>query len=154
MVSKKIVITFVLPVIFSVLFGSMVLNDILQKPDRELNLWPMSSSEGSSSHSSLIEIIGLSKQYSTSQPVEIQVKINDMSFNCGDLYVTIYSSGRSNVITQGGFFEQCFEKESPILPIGDQFSKVIGVPGSYEITVEMISKELKNISTRGTFTVK
>ena len=73
MVSKRIVVTFVLPVIFSALFASVVLNDILQKPDRELNLWPMSSSEGLSSHGSLIEIVGLSKQYSTSQPVEIQV---------------------------------------------------------------------------------
>ena len=154
MVSKRFVVTFVLPVIFSALFASVVLNDILQKPDRELNLWPMSSSEGLSSHDSLIEIVGLSKQYSTSQPVEIQVKIDDMSFNCGDLYVTIYSSGKSNVITQGGFFEQCFEKDSPILPVGDKFSKVVSVPGSYEIVVEMISKELKNISTKGTFTVK
>ena len=149
-----LVVTFVLPVIFSALFASVVLNDILQKPDRELNMWPMSSSEGLSSHGSLIEIVGLSKQYSTSQPVEIQVKIDDMSFNCGDLYVTIYSSGKSNVITQGGFFEQCFEKQNPILPIGDKFSKVVGVPGSYEIVVEMISKELKNTSTTGTFTVK
>ena len=153
MVSKRVVVTFVLPVIFSALFGSVVLNDILQKPDRELNMWPMSS-EGLSSHGSLIEIVGLSKQYSTSQPIEIQVKIGDPSFNCGDLYVTIYSSGRSNVITQGGFFEQCFTKDSPILPIGNKFSKAISVPGSYEIVVEMISKELKNISTHGTFTVK
>ena len=154
MVSKRFVVTFVLPVIFSVLFASVVLNDILQKPDRELNLWPVSSSEGLSSHDSLIEIVGLSKQYSTSQSVEIQVKIDDMSFNCGDLYVTIYSSGKSSVITQGGFFEQCFEKENPFLPVGDKFSKVVDVPGSYEIVVEMISKELKNISARGTFTVK
>ncbi len=153
MVSKKIVITFVLPVIFSVLFGSVVLNDILQKPDHELNMWSMSS-EGLSSHDSSIEIVGLSKQYLTSQPVEIQVKIDDVSFNCGDLYITIYSSGQNNVITQGGFFEQCFESESPVIPIGDKFSKVVSIPGSYEIVVEMISKELKNISTRGTFTVK
>ena len=154
MVSKKIVITFVLPVVLSVLFGSVVLNDILQKPDRELNMLPMSSYESSSSHASLIEIIGLSKQYSTSQPVEIQVKIDDMSFNCGDLYVTIFSSGHGDVVTQGGFFKQCFEEASPILPIGDKFSKVVTVPGSYEVVVEMISKELKNISTKGTFTVK
>ncbi|QMU53773.1 MAG: hypothetical protein GKS07_01915 [Nitrosopumilus sp.] len=153
MVSKRVIVTFVLPVIFSTLFGSVVLNDILQEPGRELNLWPMSF-EGSSSHGSLIEIIGLSKQYSSSQPVEIQVKIDDPSFNCGDLYVTIYSSGKSDVITQSGFFEQCFDVDSPFLPIGDKFSKAISVPGSYEIVVEMISKELKNISSKGTFTVK
>jgi hypothetical protein len=117
-------------------------------------MWPNSSSEGFSSHKSSIEIIGLSKQYSTSQPVEIQVKIDDLSFNCGDLYVTIYSSGTSDVVVQGGFLEQCFEKGTQIIPIGDKFSEIIGNPGSYEIVAEMVSKELKNISTRGTFTIK
>ncbi len=153
MASRRFLIVFVLPVIFSVIFASVVLSDILQKPDRELNMWPMSS-EGPSSHASPIEIIGLSKQYSTSQPVEIQVKVDDLSFNCGDLYVTIYSSGNSDVVVQDGFFGQCFEKGSQIIPVGDEFSKIIDNPGSYEIVTEMISKDLKNISTRGTFTVK
>ena len=154
MASKRIFAVFVLPVIFSIVFGSVVLTDILQKPDRELNMWPMSSSEGFSSHTSPIEIIGLSKQYSTSQPVEIQVKIDDLSFNCGDLYVTIYSSGTSDVVVQDGFLEQCFEKGTPIIPIEEEFSEIIDNPGSYEIVAEMVSKELKNISTRGVFTVK
>ena len=154
MASKRIFVVFVLPVIFSIVFGSVVLIDILQKPDRELKMWPMSSSEGFSSHTSPIEIIGLSKQYSTSQPVEIQVKIDDLSFNCGDLYVTIYSSGNSDVVVQEGFFEQCFEKGIQIIPIGDEFSEIIDDHGSYEIVAEMVSKELKNISTRGTFTIK
>jgi hypothetical protein len=154
MASKRIFVVFVLPVIFSIVFGSVVLTDILQKPDRELNMWPMSSSEGFSSHTSPIEIIGLSKQYSTLQPVEIQVKIDDLSFNCGDLYVTIYSSVTSDVVVQGGFLEQCFEKGTQIIPIGDEFSEIIDNPGSYEIVAEMVSKELKNISTRGIFTIK
>ena len=103
MVTKKVLVVFVLPAIFSVIFGSAVMNDILQKPDRELNMWPMSSSEGFSTNYDPIEIIGLSKQYSNSEPIEIQVKINDSSFNCGDLYVTIYSSEKNDVITQSGF---------------------------------------------------
>ena len=152
MVSKRIFLVFVLPVIFTIIFGSAVMGDILDKPDRELNMWPMSSSEGSS-HKSSIQIIGLAKQYSTSEPVEIQVKVSDSSFDCGDLYVTIYSSGK-NVVTQGGFFEQCFEKGSTIIPVDEKFSKVIDTPGSYEIVAEMISKGLKNISTEGAFTVK
>jgi len=154
MASKRVLIVFVLPVIFSVIFGSAVLSDILQKPDRELNMWPMSYSEGGPSHNVPIEIIGLSKQYTTSEPVEIQVKVDDSSFSCGDLYITIYSSGKSDVITQGGFFEQCFESGSKIIPVGDTFSEVITTPGSYEIVTEMVSKQLKNISTKGTFTVK
>jgi len=154
MVTKKIFVVFVLPIIFSVIFGSAVMADILQKPDRELNMWPMSFSEGVSSYTTPIEIIGLSKQYSTSEPIEIQVKINDASFNCGDLYVTIYSTGKNDVITQGGFFEQCFETGSKIVPVGDKFSKVIDTTGSYKIVVEMVSKRLTNISTSEAFTVK
>ncbi|MFB5635331.1 MAG: hypothetical protein ACE5RB_01745 [Nitrosopumilus sp.] len=154
MVSKRVFVVFVLPVIFSIVFGSVVLSDVLQKPDRELNMWPMSYSEGGIVHDASIEIIGLSEQYSTSEPVQIQAKIDDSSFSCGDLYITIYSSEKSDVITQGGFFEQCFESGSKIVPVGDTFSEVITTPGSYEIVIEMVSKQLKNISTKGTFTVK
>ena len=153
MVTRKVFVVFVLPIIFSLVFGSAVMADILQKPDRKLDLWPTSSSEGFSSYTAPIEIVGLSKQYSTSEPIEIQVKIGDASFDCGDLYVTIYSTGKNDVITQGGFFEQCFEKGSKILPVGDEFSKVIDTPGSYKIVVEMVSEKLMNISTSGTFTI-
>ena len=152
MVTLKVFLVFGLPVIFSIIFGSVVLNDILQQPNRELNMWPMSFSE-TSSHDAIIEIIGLSNQYSTSEPVEIKINVNDSSFNCGDLYVTIYSSEK-NIITQGGYFEQCFEEGNHLLPIGDSFSEIVDIPGSYEIVVEMVSKELKNISIRGIFTVK
>ncbi len=154
MVTKKVFVVFVLPVIFSLIFGSAVMADILKKPDRELNMWPISSSEEFPTHTTNIEIIGLSKQYSTSEPIEIQVKIDDSSFDCGDLYVTIYSTGKNDVITQSGFFEQCFEQGSSILPVGDEFSKVIDTPGSYEIVAQMVSKKLMNISISEVFTVK
>ncbi len=154
MATKKVLVVFVLPVIFSLVFGSAVMADILQKPNRELNMWPMSSSEGFSTYTAPIEIIGLSKQYSTSEPIEIQVKIDDSSFDCGDLYVTIYSAGKNDVITQSGFLEQCFEQGSTILPVGDEFSKVIDTPGSYEIVAQMVSKKLMNISISEVFTVK
>jgi len=154
MATKKILVVFVLPAIFSLIFGSAVMADILQKPDRELNMWPISSSEGFSNNYDPIEIIGLSKQYSTSEPIEIQVKINDSSFDCGDLYVTIYSSEKNDVITQSGFFEQCFEQGSTILPVGDEFSIVIDSSGTYEIVAEMVSKKLMNISTSEVFTIK
>ncbi len=154
MVTKKVLVVFVLPAIFSLIFGSAVMAEILQKPDRELNMWPISSSEEFSNNYDPIEIIGLSKQYSTSEPIEIQVKINDSSFDCGDLYVTIYSSEKNDVITQSGFFEQCFEQGSTILPVGDEFSKVIDSSGTYEIVAEMVSKKLMNISTSEVFTIK
>jgi len=153
MATRRVFVVFVLPVIFSLIVGSVVLGGILQKPDRELNMWPMSFSESGSSHNSPIEIMGLSKQYSTTEPIEIQVNIDDSSFSCGDLYITIYSAGKGDVITQSGFLEQCFTSGNS-LPIGESFSEVIDTSGSYEIVTEMVSKELKNISTKGTFTVK
>ena len=158
MVTRRVFILFILPVIFSIIVGSAVLSDVLQQPDRELNMWPMSYSEGGSNSEggsySSIEIIGLSKEYTPTEPVEIQVKIDDSSFSCGDLYITIYSSGKNDAITQGGFFDQCFESGSDMVPIGDRFSKIIDTPGSYDVVVEMVSKQLQTISTKGTFTIK
>ena len=152
MASSKVIIVFVLPVIFSIIFGSAVMADTLQKPDRELNMWPMTFS-GHSSHDSDVEIIGLENQYSVSEPVQIQVRINDSSFSCGDLYITIYTSGSSDVVTQGGFFNQCV-KNGNLLPNNDNFSKIIDSPGSYKIVADIVSTDLSNISTSGTFTIK
>ena len=152
MVSKRLFVVFILPIIFSVIVGSVVMADTLQKPDRELKIWPVHHSEAS--HGSSIQIIGLTSQYSLSESVEIKVKVSDSSFNCGDLYITIYDSEKSNVVTQGAFFEQCFSSESNFLPINDKFSKVISTPGSYHLVVDMISQDLSNISTSGIFTVK
>jgi hypothetical protein len=153
MTSSRLIIVFVLPVIFSIIFGSAVMADILQKPDRELNMWPMSFSEGSSSHDSTLKIIGLSNQYLVSEPIEIQVKISNSSFSCGDLYITIYTSGNSDVVTQDGFFNQCL-KNGNLFPINDKFSKVITVPGSYQVVATIVSNNLSNISTTGIFTIK
>jgi hypothetical protein len=152
MASSRLIIVFVLPIIFSIIFGSVVMADTLQKPDRELNMWPMSFS-GNSSHDSDIKIIGLANQYSVSEPVEIQVKINNSLFSCGDLYITVYASESSDVITQGGFFNQCV-KDGTLFPINDKFSKIITVSGSYKIVVDIVSTDSSNISTTGTFTVK
>ena len=153
MATSRQLVVFVLPVIFSIIFGSAVMADTLQKPDRELNMWPMSFSEGSSSHDSSLKIIGLSNQYLVTEPIEVQVKVTDSSFNCGDLYITIYYSGNNDVVTQGGFFNQCV-KDGNFFPINDKFSKVITVSGPYKIIVDIVSTDLSNISTTGTFTVK
>ena len=153
MATSRQLVVFVLPVIFSIIFGSAVMADTLQKPDRELNMWPMSSSENSSSHNSDLKIIGLSNQYLVSEPIEIQVKVNYISFSCGDLYITIYTSGKSDVVTQAGFFNQCIENGT-LFPINDKFSKIITAPGSYQIVADIVSNDLSNISTSGIFTVK
>ena len=153
MASSRLIVVFVLPVIFSIIFGSAVMADILQKPDRELNMWPMSFSEGSSSHDSSMIIIGLSSQYLISEPIEVQIKVNDSSFSCGDLYITIYTLGKSDTVTQGGFFNQCV-KNGNLFPINDTFSEVITIPGSYELVSDLTSDGLSNTSVTGIFTIK
>ena len=153
MTSSRLIVVFVLPVIFSILFGSAVMADILQKPDRELNMWPISFSEGYSSHDSSMTIIGLSSQYLISEPIEVQVKVNDSSFSCGDLYITIYTLGKSDTVTQSGFFNQCV-KNGHLFPINDKFSEIITIPGSYELVADLASDGLFNISVTGTFTIK
>ena len=154
MVTKRIFIVFILPVVFSVAFASVVMADILQQPGRELNMWPMSYSGETSSHGKSLEIIGLSSQYAVSEPVAVQVIANDSSFNCGDLYITIYFSNTNDVVTQGGFFNQCFEQGDRFLPNDDRFSEIVDAPGSYKIVAEMVSKDLLTTSTSEKFTVK
>jgi hypothetical protein len=153
--TRIVYVIFLLPVISSIIFGSLVLNGILiDKPERELNMWQVGSSFALSSD---VELIGLEKQYTTSQPIEIEVKINDSIFDCGDLYITIYDVNLSpkQAVTQGGFFQQCFTTNNSILPVNDEFSEVVKVPGNYEIVIQMIDKNGKNnISSSAKFTVK
>jgi len=154
MVTRLVYVVFVLPIVLSIIFGSIVLADVLQEPDRKLNMWP-TSSNGTSSTLTAIEIIGLEKQYSVSTPVQIQIQVNDPSFDCGDLYITIYSSGTTTPITQSGFLEQCFAKNGEFLPVDDQFSEIIVKPGQYELIVKMNDQTQKNsITASEKFTIK
>jgi hypothetical protein len=147
-------VVYVLPVVFSIIFGSVVMVDILQEPGREINLLQFDSI-GENSHSKSLEIIGLEKEYSTSESVQIQVIVEDSSFSCGDLYVTIYTSGKKNSVTQSGYFEQCFDVNNQFLPIRERFSEIIDTPGKYEIVADMLDQNQKNsITTSEEFTVK
>jgi len=147
-------VVFILPVAFSIIFGSIVMADILKSPDRELNMWRFGSTN-TVIHDTSIEIIGLEKQYSGSMPINIQVKVDDMFFDCGDLYVTIYSAGKSTVIRQNAFFQQCFAQNDGILPVDNKFSEIIDIPGQYDLVVKMNDQNQKNtITTSEKFTIK
>ncbi|MDH3276607.1 MAG: hypothetical protein OEL77_07920 [Nitrosopumilus sp.] len=153
MVKRVTYVVYVLPVVLSVLFGSIVLSDILEHHGRELNLLQVGSI-GEISHNESIEIIGLQKQYSILEPIQIQVIIDDLSFACGDLYVTIFTPGK-NVISQSGYFEQCFDTENSFLPTNEEFSEIVDVPGRYELEVKINDRNQKNsITTSKEFTVK
>ena len=146
MATSKIFLVFVLPAIFSIVFASVVMAEILQNPDRE--------SIAATSHqmeSDALKIIGLSKQYSISEPITIQIQANDRSFDCGDLYITIYAGEKP--VNQQIFLDQCFT-DSNILPTQDTFSENIDTAGSYRLVVQMISTNLDSISTEEVFTVR
>jgi hypothetical protein len=154
MATRLVYVVFILPIVLSIAFGSAVMADVLQSPDRELNMWRIGSTN-TMSHDKSIKIIGLEKQYLVSTPIEIQVRIDDTFFDCGDLYVTIYSSGKSTVITQSGFFKQCFDENNALLPVGDEFSETIDTPGQYMLVVKMNDQNQKSsITANEEFTIK
>jgi hypothetical protein len=153
MATRLVYVVFILPTVLSIAFGSAVMADVLQSPDRELNMWRVGSNTLTPDKS--IKIIGLETQYLVSTPIEIQVKIDDAFFDCGDLYVTIYSSGKNTVITQSGFFKQCFDENNALLPVGDEFSETIDTPGQYDLVVKMNDQNQKSsITASEKFTIK
>lgn len=150
MATRLAYIVFILPIVLSVAFGSVVMADVLQSPDRKVSTWNIDSTK---TNDESIQIIGLEKQYTVSTPIEIQVKIDDSIFDCGDLYVTIYSENA--VILQSGFFKQCFIENDILLPVDDEFSEIIDTPGQYELVVKMNDQNQKNsITASGKFTIK
>jgi hypothetical protein len=153
MATSLVYVVFLLPIVLSVAFGTIVMADVLQSTDRELNMWPMSNSDIVHNNKS-ISIIGLEKQYSISTPIQIQVKVDDSQFDCGDLYVTVYS-GKHTVVTQNGFLQQCFDENNDLLPINDNFSEIVDTPGQYELVVKITDQNQKSsITTSGKFTIK
>jgi len=154
MATRTTYVVFILPIVISIAFGSIVMADVLQSPDRELNMWPGDSMNIQNDDNS-IEIVGLEKQYLVSDVIKIQVKITDSVFDCGDLYVTIYPTGKNTAISQNGFFNQCFDKTDALLPIGDDFSEVIDTPGQYQLVVKMNDQNQKSsITASEKFTIK
>ena len=152
MATSLVYVVFVLPIVLSIAFGTVVMADVLQSPDRELNMWPMGNSEIMKNDED-ISIIGLENQYSISSPVQIQVKIDDSQFDCGDLYVTVYSG--KHIVTQNGFLQQCFDENNSLLPINDDFSAIIDKPGQYDLVVKMTDQNQKSsITASGKFTIK
>ena len=159
MASGGLFVVFALPVILSVALAAAVMADILDKPGRELSMWPRSHSSGGhgvhnnddgsddnvgdaghdagetagSATKGALQITGLSQSYPVGGPLVVQVAVDDPALDCGDLYITIYSED-GEVLAQGAFFEQCFEGAVAV-PYGEFF---IDSPGSYRIVAEML----------------
>jgi len=146
-------VVFLFPIVISIFFGTMVLGEVLKEPDRELDMWPFEARDGffpePGISSSAIKIIGLEEQYSKSKPVEITISVIDPIFDCGDLYITIYDITKNpkEVVTQSGFFSQCYSKNNSMMPIEDEFSETIDKPGQYEIEAEIYDIDFKKTLT-------
>ena len=131
----------------------MVLGEVLKEPDRELDMWPFEENNGFFPAPGLsnqqIIIIGLEEQYLQSNPVEITVSVIDPIFDCGDLYITIYdiTQNPKEVVTQNGFFGQCYNENNLMMPIDDEFSETIDNPGKYEIEAEINDVDFKKTLT-------
>ena len=131
----------------------MVLGEVLKEPDRELDLWPFEGKndffQSGAKSSDAMTIIGVKETYSTSSPIEISVRVQDPIFDCGDLYITIYdvSKNPKEVVTQSGFFRQCYNSNNLAMPIDDDFSETIDTPGQYEIEAEIYDVDFKKTLT-------
>lgn len=149
MAVKKIAyVVFVFPVIISLIFGGYVLSDVLGQPDRQLNMWQfkVTSDIGQQQGDKQIRLINLVSNYTVSTPLNFSVMVNDTSFDCGDLYMTIYDPNESpkQVLVQHAYFTQCFAQTNSSLPIQDTFSSVIDKPGIYQIVAQMKDKTNQN----------
>ena len=145
---------FLFPIVISIAFGSYVMAEVLNEPDRELNLLPFKFPlKPTVMSTGGISIISLQNEYSSGTPINISVSITDPGFDCGDLYITLYDLNIDQVLSQNAYFEQCFDSDE-LLPIDDEFSETISKPGNYELIVEMNDKEItKTIRATAKFTV-
>ena len=138
-------VVYVLPIILSVGLGAVVMAEALNNSDRTLNMWQFNQSGISEVSTETIQVIGLQTQYTTSESVDLQIKLNDDTFDCGDLYITIYkiSNTSKEVVTQSGFLNQCYDKDGSYLPINEKYSEVLSEQGKYEIFIEIYNKTYK-----------
>lgn len=158
-VRKIIYVVFVFPIVASFIFGGYVLSDVLGQPDRKLNMLQFNFEkpvvqEGDRD----IRIVNFNGTYSLSSPPSFAVSVNNTSFDCGDLYLTIYDLDTSpkKVVVQNAYFSQCFiENKGVTLPIDDLFTPVFDKSGHYQIEAEMKDKSYQNtISVKADFHVQ
>src|SRR5690242_21594615 len=95
-----------------------------------------------------IRLLNLVSNYTVSTPLNFSVMVNNTSFDCGDLYLTIYNPNTSpkQVIVHHAYFSQCFAQTSSVMPSQDTFSPVIDTPGIYQIVAEMKDRSEEHTS--------
>lgn len=145
-VSGMAFFVFLLPVVGSLLIGTLVLNEILKEPDRNLNVVPFQIEDEHEILKDSLKIIDFKKEYSKKTPFELHVLVSDEIFECGDLYVNIYDFNSRKMVDHKEFYGQCFLKYDSLLPIDDILNIQIDSEGIYEIEILIIDKH-KNQKT-------
>ena len=141
---------FVLPVIFTVVFSTMVLAGALDTMDRELNMWPPNTHDASPSGDE-ITIWGIQQEYAESDTIDIQVNVSGSHYDCGTLYIRMYDSA-GKLVEESTYESQCYAAESLLLPL-EGFSTTAGAPGIYTVTVTM-STDVDQLLASAVFTVQ
>lgn len=129
MASKGIAL-FVIPIIFSFVYGGLVLGSAMQGP----------RADSVTTQSSALEILELQGSYANGERVSVQISVNDASYDCGDLYITVYdvAGGAKKAVKQGAFFDQCYGT-SGTLPISEKFSENFDA-GQYSLEAQLFDK--------------
>lgn len=134
MATGRAVAVFIIPIVFSFIYGGAVLALSLQNQDR-------SAAVEIDSNTSDLQITDLQNIYAVSDQISARVSVSDPAFDCGDLYMTIYdvSSGRKMAVKQGAFFDQCYGS-SGVLPTPDSFSEKVDASGQYLLEVQLFDQ--------------
>lgn len=141
------VAAFVIPIVFSFIYGGAVLSMGLNGGQ--------SGGDSVSQNADSMSIIGLKGDYAVNENISAQVSISDPAYECGDLYLTVYedSSGKK-AVSQNAFFDQCYGTSGTI-PLGEEFSENIDKPGKYSLVAQLFDKDGNKFLTAETkITVK
>lgn len=134
MATNSAVLVFIIPIVFSFIFGGVVLTLSLQDETRGIV-------DVGSRNSDSMQIVDLQNQYTSSDQISAHVSVSDAAFSCGDLYLTIYdvSTGQRKAVKQGAFFDQCYGS-SGTLPLQESFSEKMDSPGEYLLEAQLFDE--------------
>lgn len=141
------VAAFVIPIVFSFVFGGVVLS---------LALGNTPSSGTVSQSSGSISITGIGNDYTAPVNVAAQISVSDPAYDCGDLYLTVFDVSVSprKSIGQHAFFDQCYGTSGTI-PLNEEFAQKIEKPGQYLLVAQLFDKDgNKFLTSEKNLTVK
>lgn len=126
------VAAFVIPIVFSFVFGGSVLSLALSN----------TLSSGVVSQSGSMSITGILDDYTAPVNVIAKVSVSDPAYDCGDLYLTVFdvSTSPKKSVGQHAFFDQCYGTGGTI-PLDEEFAQKIEKPGQYSLVAQLFDKD-------------